>query len=123
MSSGPFVNSFYGIGDGSVVGNIRIQPETETLTIGGTANASPGGPATTERGVSATGRRSTLFIGARRVNVRVTAAGTSNLTVGESLSIPWLNAGTFFGVVLPKSQTGTYQGASVEVIGSSPERL
>ena len=123
MSSGPFLNTFYGVGDGSVVGNIRIQPETLTVTIDGTANAAVAGPANTERGISASGRRSTLFIGARKINLEVTGGDGSLLAVGETVSVPWLNPATFFGVALPKNQTGTYQGVPVRVVGTSPEKL
>ena len=122
MSTGPFEDVGYIANDGSTVQSIRIQPETRTLTIGGVANTPSGDLVNNDRGVSASGRRSILFTTARRLNVRVIGIGDSDYTLNEVLSIPWFNPATFLTVTRPRAQEGTYNGADVRVIGSSPER-
>lgn len=121
MSFGPFVDTRYETAGGSVHA-IRVQPETISLEIDGISNGPPAGNIDSERGVSASGRRSTLFITARRVGLRVTGGG-GPYEEGTVHYVPVLEPATFQSYVLPKNKTGTYNGSPVVVIGSSPERL
>ncbi len=121
MSSGQFTNTFYQGDDGETY-NIRVQPETLTLSIGGTANDAPSGPATADQQVKVSASRNEFGVKARKIRVRVTSAGTSGLTVGGVISLPWLDPNTFVDVTRPGRQTGTYRdGAAVEVVGGTGE--
>lgn len=123
MSAGSFVESTYASGDGSQIHRCRIQPETLGLTIGGTANTAPAGAVNNAKGVRMTGGRSRLTIGARGVGIRFETEGDAGYEVGSTTYVPWLNPATFYGVLEPQNQTGTYNGATVTVIGNRPERL
>lgn len=120
MSVGPFIDAKYQRNGGNVQA-IRIQPETLTLTIGGTDNTEPAPEINSARGTSASGRRSILFTGARRVGIRITG-GTSPFAVGTVHYVPVLTPGNFDDMVEPRNQTGTYQGQACVCIGGSPER-
>lgn len=120
MSVGPFIDAKYQNNGGNVQA-IRIQPETLTLNIGGVDNAEPAAEINSPRGVSASGKRSILFTGARRVGIRITG-GTAPFAVGTVHYIPVLTPAAFQDMVEPRSQTGTYQGQACVCIGGSPER-
>ena len=123
MSAGAFIDSRYASGDGTRIHDCRIQPETEGLSIGGTDNTPPAGAVNNQRGVRMSGGVSPLVIGARGVNIRFETAGNAGYQIGSTSVVPWLDPSTFFDVVIPRLQTGTYNGATVTVVGSRPERL
>lgn len=120
MSSGPFALARYQNNNGDVL-RMRVQPETIALTLGTATNGIASG-AITPGFPSAILSRSRRSIGvhARRVTVRVTAAGTSGLSVGSVITLPWFVRATFDS--LPQDATGTYNGASVVLIGSLGEK-
>jgi hypothetical protein len=120
MSYGPFIESKYETNGGTVCA-IRIQPETEGLTIDGIVNGPPAGAIDSARGVSASGQRSILHWTARRVGLRVTD-GAGPYAVGTVHYVPVLEPTTYQGYVSPRGKTGTYNGSGVVVIGGSPER-
>ena len=121
MSTGAFQTSKYLASYSGDVHPIRIQPETLGLTIDGTANAAPAGDvANSLRAIASGGRR--VGLTPRKLGVRITASGPNGYLVGSALYVPWLNEATFQSVVSTLGATGTYNGADVEVIGSSPER-
>lgn len=120
MSNGPFANTRYSTDNADIV-PIRVQPETITAVIDGVANTAPTGslsPGFPSAEVS--GARRKLGIRARLVRLRVTAAG-GGLSVGSVTTIPWLTQAGFNGI--SRGQTGTYNGASVAVLGKTPERI
>lgn len=123
MSAGEFIDSRYASGDGTRIHDCRIQPETLGLTIGAQANTAPAGAVNNQRGVRMSGGVSPLTIGARGINIRFEDAGNAGYKVGSTTVVPWLDPGTFFDAVIPRRQTGTYNGAAVTVVGSRPERL
>lgn len=123
MSTGSFIKSIY---QSNFTANnlhpITIQPETLELEIGGVANSAPAGPATSALRAFVSSRKRKGAINVRKIGVEVTASGTSGLSVGTVLYIPWLNPATFESRLFPADQTGTYyDGATVQVVGSSPE--
>lgn len=122
MSTGNFIYSNYFSALTQKTHAIRIQPESGTLVINGTTNTAPAGPVDDPRQAQVSRRRG-IGLFAAKVGVRVTAEGTSDFSVGRTFYIPWLNAATLASVVEPKFQSGTYQGATVRVIGYSPERI
>lgn len=121
MSNGPFLRAFYSSAITGKIHPIRIQPESASLVIDGVTNTIPAGPADDPRQMKISQRRG---IGkfAQKVGVRVTGAGTSGFAVGTVHYVPWLNGSTLASVIEPLGKTGSYLGASVEVIGYSPER-
>jgi hypothetical protein len=120
MSFGPFIESKYQTAGGSICA-IRVQPETTQLEIGGILNGPPAGAIDSDRGVSASGKRSILHWTARRVGVRVTD-GAGPYAQNTVHYIPVLEPTTYQSYVTPRGKTGTYNGSAVVVIGGSPER-
>lgn len=122
MSSGPFENTRYQTDDGNIV-PIRIQPETLTLTLAGTANAAPAGALQAGfPSAKVSGSRRSIGINSRIVRIRVTTAGTSGLSVGSVVALPWLVEATF-DALPAKGATGTYNGASVVMLGKTKEQI
>lgn len=121
MSAGVFESSFYTSDDGTIH-PIRIQPETRGLTIGGQANSAPTGPASENAAtVRVSGGKRTLGLTPRKIRVRFTGTQPTGYKAGSTISIPVLVPGHFQAYRKPLYQTGTYLGAPIEVVGSSPE--
>jgi len=120
MSNGAFVISKYETSEGNVV-PIKLQPETITATIGGTANAAPAGAV--EAGFpSADVSRSKRAIGihARTVTARITAPSGDYLE-NTTVRIPILTQSVWDGAtrgaaVVCAAGTGVVAGKSAEVI-------
>lgn len=123
MSTGAFVESSYANGLNGDIHPIRIQPETLTLNIGGTANAAPAGAINSELRAFSSSRRRRGAVNARKVGLLITAGGVNEYEVGSTLYVPVLQPETLAAYLLPAGQTGTYNGATVRVIGSSAERV
>lgn len=122
MSTGAFVASKYEDSLNGDIHPIRVQPETLTLNIGGTANAAPAGDINSQLRAFSSSRRRRGAVCARKVGLVVTASGTNGYEVGSTLYVPVLQPLTLAGYLDPADQTGTYNGATVRVIGSSGER-
>lgn len=123
MSTGAFVNSRYQNGLNGDIHPIRVQPETLTLDIGGTVNAPPAGAINSQRRAFVGSRRRRGAVNVRKVGVIVTAAGENDYEVGSTLYIPVMVPTVLNSYLDPADQTGTYNGATVRVIGSSAERI
>ncbi len=124
MSTGSFVDSIYRSNKPDQnLHPIRVQPETLTLTLGGTENTAPAGPATSELRAFSSSRKRRGAVNARKVGLEVTASGPNGYLLGSQIYVPWLNPATFYDVTLEDDVTGTYNGASVRVIGSSEEKI
>lgn len=68
MSAGKFIRSRY-ITNGGAIARIRVQPETELASIGGTLNSAPvGAPTVPSRAKVSKGRRE-VGIGPRKIGV------------------------------------------------------
>lgn len=121
MSAGVFESSFYTSDDGTIH-PIRIQPETRGLTIGGQANSAPTGPADTNAAqVRVSGGKRTLGLTPRKIRVRFTGTQPAGYKPGSTVSVAVLIPAHFQAYRKPLYQTGTYLGAAIEVVGSSPE--
>lgn len=109
MSGGTFTDTKYE-SDAGLIFPIRVQPETVSATIGGTANAAPAGdidaglPTAYARG----GKRQ-FGLKARRVTVSFSTP-PSGYKAGEILSIPILDPTVFAGIA--KGQAVSYLGAT-----------
>lgn len=124
MSTGAFVESVYESGKPAPnLHPIRVQPETLTLTIDGTANSAGGAEATSELRAFSSSRNRRGAVNARKVGLEITAGGDAGYEVGSTIYVPVMTAATLSAYLFPAGKTGTYNGASVRVIGSSPERI
>lgn len=124
MSAGSFKTSKYESNDAFVY-PIRIQPETEGLTIGGTANA-PSADGITENLPTLVTSKSRRGFGChpRLVTVKLTADGAgvaAEYKAGRTYRVPILNPTVWAGIT--KGNTGTYLGIACEVVSKSPEVL
>lgn len=123
MSTGSFVNTRYEDGAAGDIHPIRVQPETLTLDITGTTNAAPTGTINSERRAFVSSRRRRGAVCARLIGLKVTASGENGYLVGSTLYVPILRPATFSALLGKLGQSGTYNDATVEVIGSSGERI
>lgn len=118
MSAGQFTRSRYEA-DNDDIHPIRVQPETLAASLGGGANAAPSG--TVNVGISARSSQSSRAFGLRPR--QVTLAWTGEPPTGYddrgTIRIPILTKTRFDAIVV--GGTGTYLGASVTVVGKSPE--
>lgn len=124
MSTGAFVEAVYE--SGKPVPNlhpIRVQPETLTLTIDGAANSTAAADPTSELRAFSSSRNRRGAVNARKVGLEITASGDNGYEVGSVVYVPVMTAATLSDYLFPAGKTGTYNGASVRVIGSSPERI
>lgn len=124
MSAGVFKTSKYESNDAFVY-PIRVQPETEGLTIGGAANA-PSTAAITEKLPTIVSTKSRRGFGChpRLVTIKLTADGTGQTAEykeGRTYRVPILNPTVWDGIT--KNQTGTYLGIACEVVSKTPELL
>lgn len=120
MSQGRFVRSRYQADIGTIH-NIRVQPETLEANLGGGINSAPTGAV--DSPISARSSQSTRAVGLRpRL---VTLAWVDDPPEGYddrgTLRVPILTPARYQAIVI--GSTGTYQGASVTVIGKSAESV
>lgn len=118
MSSGEFSNSKYQTNEGNIV-PIKLQPETLTLTIAGTANAAPAGAV--EAGwPSADVSRSKRAIGihCRTISVKVTDPAEGYVDNGL-VRVPIMTATVWNGAVKGAAVVGAF--GTGEVAGKQPE--
>lgn len=123
MSTGAFVASRYENGINGDIHPIRIQPETLALTIGVEQNTAPAGAANSELRAFSGSRNRRGAVNPRKIGLEITAGGENDYLVGSIVYVPILRPAAFANMILPADQTGTYNGATVRVVGSSPERI
>lgn len=124
MSAGNFKTSRYESNDAFVY-PIRIQPETEGLTIATVANA-PSTDGITENLPTLVTSKSRRGFGChpRLVTIKLTADGTgatAEYKAGRTYRIPILNPTVWTGIT--KGDTGTYLDIACQVVSKSPEVL
>jgi len=120
MSAGNFSDSKYESNSGSIY-KIRVQPETLTATIGGTANDAVVSDVDQEVSAKASGGKREIGMIARTVTLRFTGTPPTNYS-GDDVTIPVVKQTTFDSWTTPADQAGTYLGAAVKVVGQSAER-
>lgn len=126
MSAGKFkVGGKYETKDAKVV-KIKIQPETESLTINSVANTVPAGAVDkTYPSARVSGGRSTLGIMARLVRVKFTSTTPPNYDPDGIITLPvltlacWAEVGS--GVVGTYAPLGT--ALDIIVVGSTDEKI
>jgi hypothetical protein len=119
MSAGVFEIGRYIDNRGAIRG-IRVQPETATLDIGGTANDFAVGAIDAVPRAKVSGGRNSYGVNARKVTIRLTAANPTPYAPGSTISLPWFVRTTFDALV--NDTTGTYNGQPVILVGTTPEK-
>lgn len=115
MSAGAFIISTYET-DGGTFMPIRVQPETLTLTIEGTANAAPANPSSSVHGSARVGGgKRQLGVKARYVRISFGATPPTGYKPNSSLTLPILQRSVWQGI--SKGNTGTYLASTVTVTG------
>lgn len=119
MSSGAFAYDRYELDSGDVA-RIRVQPETLAANIGSVNSGATA--AITIPGTVRTSNGNRAFgIKPRTVTLKWSAAAPAGYLAGSTVTIPILQAANW--TAINNGDTGTYLGASVEVVGKSPERV
>lgn len=119
MSAGSFVQSFYLSNSGEVY-NVRVQPETLQLNVGG-ANSATATSATAEPSAIVGGSRRGIGVHCRGFRLRFTAGSPAGYKVGSTFFLPVLNPTVFDAV--NKFDTGSYLGGTVQVVGKVAEQI
>lgn len=123
MSAGSFIRTRYQTDNGLVM-RIRVQPETLALTLGGAQNAAPTGDLDLPFFANVGSSRRRRGVNCRRVRVRFTGSAPAGYSDDGVISLPWLDRDTFPSIPLGGSAvTGSYLGASVELVGTSGEAV
>lgn len=120
MSQGAFINSFYNSNKTGLVHPIRVQPETLALTVGGTANAAPAGPAASPISAQVSQGKRSKGLNARTVTMKFTPAAPAGYKIDSPITLPWLNSVTVFDAFAAGAAV-TYQGGSGVLVGTSSE--
>lgn len=123
MSSGAFTRvNYQATYNAGAIHPIRVQPETLTLsvTIGGATvtNTASTSALTTPTSVRVGGGRRRRGVNARLIRIQFTGTPPDGYKAGSTITLPALNAAL---LAAPNGATGTYQGAPIVVIGTSPE--
>lgn len=119
MSAGQFLRTFYELDNGEIAA-IRVQPETLNLTIGGTANAAPAGPASVPGSASVSRGRRSNGINARVVRIVFTTPPTG-YEGNSPIQLPWLQESSFDD--LQTNDAVSYLGGTGVLIGKTAEKI
>lgn len=122
MSTGSFVNSRYEDSQNGDIHFIKVQPETLDFQIGSTVNLAPTGAINNQKRAFVSSRRRRGAVCARKIGIRITAAGPNNYKVGSIIYVPVLRPSNYIAMIEPEGQLGIYNGSACEVVGGSAER-
>lgn len=121
MSAGNFeIVNYESTATGSIH-PIRVQPETLTLSLGGTSNAAPAGSAILPSAQVSKGKRS-IGINARTVTVKFTAPNVPTGYKADSpITVPWLQDNAAFNGAVRGVTEVSYLANPAVLVGKSPE--
>jgi hypothetical protein len=124
MSKGGFVTLKYQMSKADFICGVRCQPETETLTVDGTANSDATGAISFPYLVRVGGGKREIGCRTRLVGFKFTEGNTpAGYKPGTIIYLPWFDPATFGTIV--SGQTGTYapEGSPVPIVvaGAIPE--
>lgn len=121
MSAGIFTTALYSSNVTGTIHPIRVQPETLTLSLGGTANAQASGTAILPSAQVSKGKRS-IGINARTVTVKFTGANVpAGYKADSPITVPWMQNNAAFLTAVPNVTAVTYLGETAILVGKSPE--
>lgn len=119
MSAGKFTISKYETDDGDIR-PIRVQEETITMTIGGVANAAPGGAVTDSGRVRVSGGNRRIGLKARNVTIAFNEEGAPDgYKVDSPITLPILTEAVWDGIT--DGETVSYLGGTGRVLGKGRE--
>lgn len=123
MSAGAFLYSKYQASDsnGGGIYRIRIQPETQALTIATVANSPPGGATNQKVSAKVSGGKRSIGMNAGKVYFRFSSTVPDGYKPDGILACPTLTP--TFAALCEAGATGTYLGQSIVVIGRSSETV
>jgi len=124
MSAGNFIFSRYKCTSlpGEPIMIARIQPETQSLVLGGAVNEPGGATVTLPLRVNISGGSNSLGVKPRSVTLRWVTDVPDGYSPNGAIKLPILSD-TLWDAVDPGVTTGTYLGGTVRVVGKSPERV
>lgn len=120
MSTGKFEKHFYLSNKTGLVHPIRVQPETLTLNVGGVANASAAGPATSPISAQVSQSKRSLGLNARTVTIKFPTTAPTGYKVDSPITLPWLNGTADFDA-FAAGDSVSYLGGTGEVVGTTAE--
>ena len=125
MSAGTFNRSRYEDDNGNIW-RVKVQPETEGLTIASVANAPPGGsaPAGFPSACVSAGRN-TCGVNARLCRIRFTNTIPPGYKPTGTITLPILSLAAKTAFTLDATGTYTLEGTAydVEIVGLTPESI
>jgi hypothetical protein len=120
MSAGAYTPSKYEADSGNIY-SIRVQPETISATIGGTANAAPAGAIDQEVSAKVSKGNRGYGVKPRTVTFRWTGAVPDGYSTTGLVTLPILTPTVYGGIV--KGEAVNYLGSTGSVVSKSPERV
>jgi hypothetical protein len=121
MSAGVFQTVLYSSNVTGTIHPIRVQPETLSLSLGGTANAAATGTAILPSAQVSKGKRS-IGINARTVTVKfATGNEPDGYKPNSPITVPWLQNNAAFINAVPNVTVVTYLSETAILVGKSPE--
>lgn len=123
MSSGPFQIESYACTATGTNHPIRVQPETLGITLGGTANAAPAGPAVLPSAQVSQSRRS-LGINARTITFKFPEGGApDDYKELSPITVPWLQNNAAFTGAVPGITVVNAYGNDAILVSTTPEKV
>lgn len=121
MSQGAFIRSFYAT-NGGAIARIRLQPETELATFGGTVNDAPAGPPTVATTVKVSKSRRAYGIGPRKVGIVFDAGeAPAGYEAGNIYYIPVLTRAVYDAAVV--GGAAVYLGGTADIVSKVEESI
>lgn len=123
MSAGAFTRANYQASyNPAAIHPIRVQPETLALsvTVGGSTVTNTGSASalTTPTSVRVGGGRRRRGVNARLIRIQFSGTPPTGYKAGSTITLPAINPAL---LAAPNGATGTYLGAAIVVIGTTPE--
>jgi len=121
MSAGAFKQSKYSCQATGDIHPIRIQEETESLTVNGVDNDPPAGALSSPVSAQVSQSRRALGINARTVTIKFPTTAPTGYKVGSPITLPWLSP--FPTPAFIKGQAVTYLGGTGELVSFNEEKV
>lgn len=123
MSAGSFSISKYqcDVQNGGYVLSCRVQPETLSASIAGTANSAPSGAINAPGSATISQGKKSAGVNMRSVTLAWTSEPPTGYAENRTVRIPVLDPVTYAEWTV--GATGTYLSRPVQVVGRSPETV
>lgn len=122
MSAGSFIFSRYETDEGDIF-DIKVQPETLTLSLNGATNTAPTGAVDGTGSVNVSGSLRQNGVNARRVRFRFSGEPPTGYKPSSVISLPILQQSVYETMTATRGATGTYLGAAIQLVGGTKEKI